>query len=222
MSELSGTGLIIATHNQGKAMEFAELFKPLGIKVKSAGELGLDEPEETGETFEENALIKALAAAKAMNLPALADDSGLAVELLDGAPGVLSARLAGPSRDFDLAMKRVKDMLEERGAAISEHATGTSPTAKFHCVLALAWPEGEAETFAGEVAGAIVWPPRGTKGFGYDAIFQPHGERETFGEMDPEIKHAISHRADAFGKLAAELVQDIDDDIGDEGIEDEA
>ncbi len=215
MARIADTELVIATHNPGKVAEISDLLGPYGISVKSALELGLDEPEETGETFEENALIKARAAARAADLPALADDSGLAVDLLDGAPGIYSARLAGPGKDFGLAMGRVHDMLIEKGSNITESARGTSPTAKFICVLALAWPEGEAETFAGEVAGAIVWPPRGEQGFGYDPIFQPHGEKQTFGEMGPEIKHAMSHRADAFQKLVVELFQD-DADEADE------
>lgn len=190
---LAGSKLVIASHNPGKVREIAELLEPLHVEVVSAAALGLAEPEETEPTFEGNALIKAQAAARGANLPALADDSGLCVEALAGAPGVLSARWAGPQKDFTLAMRKVHEELESAGA--------TDTRAHFVCVLALAWPDGHAQTFEGKVHGRIVWPPRGTRGFGYDPIFVPDGHDQTFGEMDPEKKHAMSHRAKAFAKL---------------------
>lgn len=190
---LAGEKLVIASHNLGKVREIAELLAPLRIDVVSAAALGLDEPEETEPTFEGNALIKAQAAALGAQRPALADDSGLCVEALGGAPGVLSARWAGPRKDFALAMRKVHEELER---------TGTQDfRAHFVCVLALAWPDGRAQTFEGKVYGRLVWPPRGTRGFGYDPIFVPDGHDETFGEMDPANKHAMSHRARAFAKL---------------------
>lgn len=183
--------LVIASHNPGKVREIAELLAPYGVAVVSAGELGLPEPEETGASFAENAEIKALAAARGARLPALADDSGLVVPALGGDPGIRSARWAGPERDFGRAMARVESELE-----------GTDDRrAHFVCALCLAWPDGAAEAFQGRVDGRLVWPPRGSRGFGYDPIFRPAGRAETFGEMDPETKHAISHRADAFAKL---------------------
>lgn len=206
--------LVVASHNPGKVREIADLLRPHAVTVRSAIELGLDEPEETGTTFEENALIKARAAVAAAKLPALADDSGLAVDLLGGAPGIYSARLAGPEKDFGMAMERVRDMAVEQGATLTGTAGGTSPTAKFVCVLALAWPPPDdapddaparEALFRGEVAGALVWPPRGDLGFGYDPIFQAHGQTRTFGEMEALAKHAMSHRADAFAKLTAAL-----------------
>lgn len=185
--------LVIASHNAGKVREIGELLAPFGVEVVSAGALGLDEPEETGTTFVANAELKAHAAAKAANLPALADDSGLAVECLGGDPGIYSARWAGPSKDFAAAMALVNDRM------------GASPDrrGRFVCALALAWPDGQCETFEGVVEGEMVWPPRGGHGFGYDPMFQPQGRAETFGEMDPAAKHEISHRADAFRKLVA-------------------
>ena len=183
--------LIIASHNAGKVREIDALLQPFGVTVLSAGELGLPEPEETGDTFTANAVLKAEAAAMAVKLPALSDDSGLAVDALDGAPGIYSARWGGPEKDFDAAMRKVEDKL-----------TPQEPrTAHFACVLALAWPDGHIETFEGRVDGTLVWPPRGTLGFGYDPMFLPDGRDETFGEMDQEAKHRISHRADAFRKL---------------------
>jgi len=185
--------LVIASHNAGKVREIAELLTPFGVDVVSAGDLGLAEPDETGETFIDNALLKAHAAADAANLPALADDSGLAVDALDGAPGIYSARWAGPDKDFGAAMAKVEELLrgsEDRGA-------------QFVCALALAWPDGHAEVFEGTVTGEITWPPTGDKGFGYDPIFTADGETITFAEMDPARKHALSHRADAFRKLVA-------------------
>lgn len=183
--------LVIASHNQGKVREIAELLAPFGIDVVSARELGLPEPEETGSTFEANAKLKALAAAKTSGLPALADDSGLAVAALGGAPGIYSARWAGPDKDFRVAMARVAEELEgeeDRRAA-------------FICALTLAWPDGETRTFEGKIEGTIVWPARGDRGFGYDPIFLPNGYDLTFGEMEPKAKHAISHRARAFELL---------------------
>ncbi|RMF11959.1 MAG: non-canonical purine NTP pyrophosphatase, partial [Alphaproteobacteria bacterium] len=162
---LEGPRLVIASHNPGKVREIADLLAPYGIAVAVAAELGLDEPEETGTSFAENAAIKALAAARASGLPALADDSGLAVAALDGEPGIHSARWAGEGRDFGLAMKKVRDALEARKA--------DDRSAAFICALALAWPDGHVEIFEGRVAGEIVWPPRGERGFGYDPIFVP-------------------------------------------------
>lgn len=187
--------LLAATHNPGKVRELKALLEPLGFTVISAGELGLPEPEETEPTFTGNAELKARAAAVASGRVALADDSGLAVTALDGAPGIYSARWAGPGKDFGAAMKRV-----ERELAGKEDRTG-----KFVCVLSLAWPDGHCESFAGEIGGMLVWPPRGEKGFGYDPMFVADGEAETFGEMDPAKKHAMSHRARAFEKLRAWL-----------------
>jgi len=185
--------LVIASHNLGKIREIADLLGPYDVLVRSAGEMNVAEPEETGATFVENALIKARASAEGARLPALADDSGLAVEALGGAPGIHSARWAGAERDFSMAMRRVHDEMRE----------AEDRRAGFVCALALAWPDGHAETFEGRVDGRIVWPPRGDRGFGYDPIFVPEGHEETFAEMPPERKHAISHRADAFARLVA-------------------
>lgn len=190
--------LVIASHNAGKVREIADLLRPFGTEVVSAGDLGLDEPEETGDTFVANALLKARAAADASGLPSLADDSGLAVDALSGAPGIYSARWAGPEKDFMKAMQTVEEML--RGAE--------DRSARFVCVLALAWPDGHTEVFEGAVEGEIVWPPRGDKGFGYDPVFVADGEDITFGEMEPERKHTMSHRADAFQKLVAACFRD--------------
>ncbi len=192
--------LVIASHNAGKVREIADLMAPFGIKVVSAAELDLPEPEETGATFIDNALLKAHIAAKGANLPALADDSGLAVNALDGAPGIYSARWAGPNKDFMAAMAEVEELL--RGSE--------DRTARFVCALALAWPDGHAEVFEGTVAGEITWPPRGDRGFGYDPIFTADGEDITFAEMAPERKHALSHRADAFRKLVRACFDDAD------------
>jgi XTP/dITP diphosphohydrolase len=189
----AGRRLVIASHNQGKVREIGELLAPFGVEVASAGELGLPEPEETGTTFLANAELKARAAAQAAGLPALADDSGLAVDALGGQPGIYSARWAGASRDFGAAMERVNRELAHAGAA--------QRRAHFVCALSLAWPDGDCESFEGKVFGTIVWPPRGEHGFGYDPIFQPDGETITFGEMEPARKHAMSHRADAFRQL---------------------
>jgi XTP/dITP diphosphohydrolase len=186
---------VIASHNPGKVREIAELLAPHGLSVVSASDLGLPEPEETGASFEANARLKALAAAAGADLPALADDSGLAVAALDGRPGIHSARWAGPARDFATAMVRVEETL----------AGKSDRRAHFVCVLALAWPDGRCETFEGRVDGRLVWPPRGDRGFGYDPIFLPDGHDLTFGQMDPAKKHAISHRARAFEKFLAAL-----------------
>jgi XTP/dITP diphosphohydrolase len=188
-----GARLVIASHNEGKVREMAELLAPCGIEAASASALGLGEPEETGETFADNAKIKAIEAAKASGLPALADDSGLEVAGLGGAPGIHSARWGGAEKDFGLAMARVKQELDA--------ASVTDDRANFTCALALGLPDGSAQVFEGRVFGTIVWPPRGGRGFGYDPIFVPHGFRETFGEMEPAQKHAMSHRARAFDKL---------------------
>jgi XTP/dITP diphosphohydrolase len=187
-----GSTLLVASHNQGKVREIADLLSPYGILVRGAAELGLIEPEETGETFADNALLKARAAAAASGLAALADDSGLCVAALDGAPGITSARWAGPDKNFALAMARVERELKA--------ARDTS--AKFVCALTLAAPSGDAEIFQGEVHGHLVFPPRGKNGFGYDPIFVADGMNQTFGEIDPVQKHAISHRARAFEKFA--------------------
>ncbi len=192
-----GQTIVVATHNPGKCAEIAELLAPLGLAVKSAGELGLPEPEETEGTFAGNAALKARAAAKASGLYALADDSGLVVAALGGAPGVHSARWAGPGKDFGPAMARVERMLKERDAR--------DRSAKFVCALALSSPGGETEIFEGEIEGHLEFPPRGQKGFGYDPIFVPQGMTRTFGEIDPHEKHAVSHRARAFAKFAAAM-----------------
>lgn len=189
--------LIVASHNPGKVREIFDLLAPYGFNVKGAAELGLPEPEETGATFAENAAIKAEAACVATGIAALADDSGLAVEALGGQPGIYSARWAGPEKDFSKAIARVKHALRKTMA--SDHS------AKFVCALALAQPGHDTRIFEGEVSGTLVFPPRGSRGFGYDPIFIAHGRDETFGEMDPSHKHTISHRARAFAKLAAYL-----------------
>ena len=185
--------LVIASHNPGKVSEIADLMQPFVVEVISAADLNLDEPEETGTTFADNALLKAHAAAKAANLPALADDSGLVVNALAGAPGVYSARWAGADKDFIVAMEKVEKLL--RGSE--------DRSSMFVCALALAWPDGHADVFEGFVEGEITWPPRGEKGFGYDPIFTADGEDITFAEMEPAQKHTMSHRADAFQKLVS-------------------
>lgn len=203
MRTLTEQRLVIASHNQGKIRELRDLLDPLGYELLTAGDLDLPEPEETGLTFEENAALKALAAATGAGMPALADDSGLSVDALDGAPGIYSARWAGPAKDFGLAMDLVEQALAKQGNG--------DRAARFVSVICLAWPDGHTELFRGEVAGTIVAPPRGDRGFGYDPIFQPDGHERTFGEMSAEEKHgwrpgrdaALSHRARAF-KLFAE------------------
>ena len=193
--------VVIATHNPGKLAELRELLAPYGIAAQSAGELGLSEPKETGKTFAANARIKAMAAAKATDRPAFADDSGLVVDALGGEPGIHSARWAGPDKDFRFAMNRIQTLLIERGAE--------QRRAHFIAALCLAWPDGHVEEFEGRVDGVAVWPPRGDQGFGYDPLFLPDGFDRTFGQMSAEEKHGLppkgkglSHRARAFMKLA--------------------
>jgi XTP/dITP diphosphohydrolase len=189
----SGGRLVIASHNPGKVREIGALLAPFGVETVSAGALGLPEPEETGDSFEANAELKALASARASALPALADDSGLVVAALGGQPGIYSARWAGPEKDFATAMRRVEDGL----------AGQADRRAHFVAVLSLAWPDGHVESFRGEAHGRLVWPPRGARGFGYDPMFLHAGHDLTYGEMEPEEKHRISHRAEAFAKLVA-------------------
>ena len=185
--------LVVATHNKGKLAEICDLLLPFGIEVMGAADLGLPEPEETGDSFEANAILKAKAAAEASRVPALADDSGLVVPTLGGEPGIYSARWAGTTRDFSVAMRTVEDRLHGK----------SDRRAYFVAALALAWPDGHVEVFRGEAHGSLLWPPRGNQGFGYDPMFRPDGDTRTFGEIEPEEKHRISHRADAFRKLAA-------------------
>ncbi len=197
-----GGKLVIATHNPGKLREIAALMEPLGIQCVGAEELGFPEPEEIGNTFVDNADLKAREAADLSGLPALADDSGLAVDALHGMPGIFSARWAEDAdgnRDWMRAMEKVWD-------AVQESEPVAPPAAHFVCALSLAWPnDGQTEAFEGRVDGTLIWPPRGDKGFGYDPIFVPAGRDQTFGEMDPQLKHRISHRADAFRKLVRAL-----------------
>ena len=196
--------LVIATHNPGKLAEMRDLLAVYGVEAVSAGELGLAEPDETGTTFRDNARIKAEAAAKASRLPAFADDSGLAVDALGGDPGIYSARWAGPDKDFRFAMNKIQSLLVERGAKSADRRRG-----HFVSALCVAWPDGHVEDFEATVDGTIVWPPRGTLGFGYDPLFKPDGHDRTFGEMPADEKHGLpprgrglSHRARAFLKLA--------------------
>lgn len=196
--------LVIATHNPGKLAEMRELLAPYGVDAISAGEMGLPEPQETGMSFRDNARIKAEAAAQATGLPAFADDSGLAVDALEGAPGIYSARWAGPDKNFRRAMETIEEKLNERGATTPERRK-----AQFVSALCVAWPDGHVEDFEARVAGTLVWPPRGDQGFGYDPMFLPEGHARTFGEMSSEEKHGLpprgkglSHRARAFVKLA--------------------
>jgi len=200
MSRLGGK-LVIATHNAGKLKEISALLAPYGVECISAGALGLPEPVESGSTFVENALIKARAAAEASGIVSLADDSGLSVTALGGRPGVYTADWAerqrfegSPGRDWYMAMGKVEGLLCEQGDDVDRSCW-------FSCVLALAWPDGETTVYEGRANGTLTWPPRGTMGFGYDPVFVPLGETRTFAEHDPEEKHAISHRADAFAKL---------------------
>ena len=192
-----GTRLVVATHNPGKARELAEILENRFV-LAAAGDLGLAEPDETETTFGGNALLKARAAAEASGLVALADDSGLSVAALDGSPGIYSARWAGPGRDFAVAMSKVEERLEE--------ARASDLSAWFTCALAVAWPGGPAVVVEGRVDGTLSFPPRGDRGFGYDPFFMPEGRSQTFGEMDPAAKDAMSHRARAFGKLKAALL----------------
>ncbi|HVG50265.1 MAG TPA: RdgB/HAM1 family non-canonical purine NTP pyrophosphatase [Xanthobacteraceae bacterium] len=196
--------LVIATHNPGKLAEMRDLLAPYGIEAVSATQLGLPEPDETGINFAANARIKAQAAARAANLPAFSDDSGLAVDALNGEPGIYSARWAGPNKDFRQAMERIDALLRERSATSPEQRK-----AHFVSALCVAWPDGHIEEFEARVDGTLVWPPRGEKGFGYDPMFLPDGHTRTFGEMPSEEKHGLpphgkglSHRARAFVKLA--------------------
>ena len=198
MRTLAPGRLVIASHNEGKVREIAHLLAPLGVEPVSAAALGLPEPEETGTSFVANAELKARAAADLSGLPALADDSGLSVDALHGEPGIFSARWAGENKDFDLAMRTVWERVEAAG-------TDAGHAAHFICALSLAWPDGEIRSFEGRVDGTLVWPPRGTNGFGYDAMFLPAGESQTYGEMEPAAKHAGSHRARAFAQLLAAL-----------------
>jgi XTP/dITP diphosphohydrolase len=191
MRRFSGSILVIASHNEGKVAEFAVLLAPFGVELRSAAELGLPEPEETGDSFRANAELKARAAAEKSGLPALADDSGLAVTALDGAPGIHSARWGGPERDFQFAMSRVQEALGKCD----------DRSAHFVAALSLCWPDGHCETVEGRVDGVLTWAARGAKGFGYDPMFIPAGYDLTFGEMEPDSKEAISHRAVAFAKL---------------------
>ncbi len=196
--KLTGKKLVVATHNKGKLREINELLAPYGLEAISAGALGLPEPVEDGLTFKANAALKAHAAAQGSGLPALADDSGLAVEALGGQPGIYSARWGGKDKDFGLAMARVEEELQKAGATRAEDRG-----AKFICALTLAWPDGHEESFEGEVSGTITWPPRGGRGFGYDPIFFSPAHNMTMAELEPEIKQRISHRADAFAQLQA-------------------
>ena len=205
MTRQLGSGkLVIATHNAGKLKEIAALLAPYGLDCISAGSLGLPEPPETGKTFVENALIKARAAAEASGLPALADDSGLSVAALGGRPGVYTADWAerqwfegDPGRDWYMAMGKVEGLVQAQGPDAPRDCA-------FHCTLALAWPDGEHVVYEGRADGTLAWPPRGKRGFGYDPVFVPQGREETFGEIDPEEKHRVSHRANAFAKLVAD------------------
>jgi XTP/dITP diphosphohydrolase len=201
--------LVIATHNPGKLAEMRDLLAIYGVEAISAGELGLPEPEETGTSFRANARIKAEAAAKASNMPAFADDSGLTVDALNGDPGIYSARWAGPDKDFRFAMNKIQTLLVERGAKSADERRG-----HFVSALCVAWPDGHVEEFEATVDGTIVWPPRGTAGFGYDPLFKPDGHERTFGEMSAYEKHGLpprgaglSHRARAFLKLAGACLE---------------
>ncbi|HEX8414280.1 MAG TPA: RdgB/HAM1 family non-canonical purine NTP pyrophosphatase [Sphingomicrobium sp.] len=193
--------LVIASHNEGKVREITALLAPYGIEPVSAASLDLPEPEETGTTFVANAELKALQAADLSGLPALADDSGLCVDALNGDPGVRTANWAETpnGRDWNLAMRKVEDAVQAKGPDAGRNA-------HFVCALALAWPDGHVEWFEGRVDGSLTWPPRGTVGFGYDPVFVPAGYDQTFAELEPEQKHAISHRADAFKQLVAAVL----------------
>jgi XTP/dITP diphosphohydrolase len=214
MRQLEARKIVVASHNKGKLAEIADLIAPFGLEAGSAADYGLPEPAETGTTFEENAYIKAFAAASATGLPALSDDSGLVVDALDGQPGVYTADWAetGNGRDFAMAMRKVEDLLQEKGAVAPDARTG-----RFVAVLCLCWPDGHAEYFRGEVEGTLVWPPRGERGFGYDPVFKPDGYDETFGEMPASQKHSweagrgdlgLSHRARAFARFANAMLVD--------------
>lgn len=204
-----GTKLVVASHNPGKVWEINELIAPYGLDAISAADLGLAEPEETEDTFAGNAKLKALAAAKASGLPALADDSGLEVQCLRGAPGIYSARWAGPGKDFGVAMRKVAGEITARNAWTGFGSANKGPRANFTSVLCLAWPDGETRIFDGYVFGTLVWPPRGGNGFGYDPMFVADGEEKTFGEMEPKEKYAISHRTRAFAKFKADCLEHV-------------
>ena len=197
---LKGERLLIATHNKGKLKEFRQIFAPYGAEVTSAGELGLAEPDETENTFLGNARIKAQAAIKASGLITLADDSGLCVDALDGAPGVYTADWAGPTRDWTMAMRLVEEKLQAAGATTPDRRTGT-----FNCTLVVLWPDGDERVFVGKTPGHLVWPPRGQLGHGYDPVFVPLGQDQTFGEMTAEKKNTLSHRGAALSQLLREL-----------------
>lgn len=197
-----GMRLVVASHNKGKLSEIADLIRPFGLDAVSAGALNVSEPEETEPTFAGNARLKALHSARATGLPALSDDSGLEVHDLGGAPGIYSARWAGPTKDFAVAMNKVAGELTSRKAW---RAPG--PTANFICALCLAWPDGETHVVEGRIDGHLVWPPRGVRGFGYDPMFVADGETETYGEMDPLKKHATSHRARAFALFVRNAIE---------------
>ena len=198
--KLTGQRIVIATHNKGKLAEFADLLQPHGVTAVSAGELGLAEPEETETTFTGNARIKALAAMEASGLIALADDSGLCVDALGGDPGVYTANWAGPSRDWNLAMGLVQERLVKKGAD-----TPDQRRASFMCTLCVIWPDGAERIYEGRAPGHLVWPPRGQLGHGYDPMFVPDGETQTFAELDPALKNRISHRAKALEQLVRDL-----------------
>lgn len=198
-----GMRLVVASHNKGKVWEIHQLIAPYGLDAVSAGDLGLSEPDETESTFAGNARLKALAAATASGLPALADDSGLEVECLGGAPGIFSARWAGPTKDFGLAMEKVAEEVGRRDGWTATDPSVAGPRANFISVLCLAWPDGSAELFEGKVYGHLVWPARGGNGFGYDPMFRPDGETRTYGEMEPKEKYAGSHRTRAFAAFTA-------------------
>ena len=198
--KLTGQRIVIATHNKGKLAEFADLLQPHGVTAVSAGELGLAEPEETETTFTGNARIKALAAMEASGLIALADDSGLCVDALGGDPGVYTANWAGPSRDWNLAMGLVQERLVKKGAG-----TPDQRRASFMCTLCVIWPDGAERIYEGRAPGHLVWPPRGQLGHGYDPMFVPDGETQTFAELDPALKNRISHRAKALEQLVRDL-----------------
>ncbi|HQX85206.1 MAG TPA: RdgB/HAM1 family non-canonical purine NTP pyrophosphatase, partial [Aestuariivirga sp.] len=201
LKTLRNQKIVVATHNQGKLREINELLSPHGVTAVSAGSLGFDEPEETESTFTGNAKLKAVYAAERSSLVALADDSGLCVDALNGDPGVYTANWAGPDRDWSMAMRLVEEKLQALGANTPEKRR-----ANFNCTLCVAWPHGEVQFFEGRVYGHLTWPPRGTRGFGYDPMFVPDGETQTFGEMDPARKTLMSHRGRAFGRLVDALL----------------
>jgi XTP/dITP diphosphohydrolase len=207
-----GSQLVVASHNPGKVWEINQLIAPFGLAAVSAGDLGLAEPEETEATFAGNALIKARAASDGSGLPALADDSGLQVEILDGAPGIYSARWAGPTKDFSIAMRKLADEVTARHGWV-----GAGPAANFISLLCVAWPDGEHELFEGRIDGHLVWPPRGGNGFGYDPMFVADGQTLTFGEMEPKEKYAISHRTRAFVAFRRDCLEASDAGAADTG-----